>query len=302
MVEIDPTGGPRYGLQQYPEHDFLHEGEVVLTFDDGPLRANTQLVLGALAEHCTKGTFFMVGRMAAADPAMVKEVARRGHTIGSHTWSHQNLRAVGPRAKAEVELGLSAVRRAAGQEIAPFFRFPFLADSRAMTQHLQSRNIAIFSIDVDGYDYRTPNPEDVHRAMIGQITHKRKGILLFHDIQLSTARALRGILDDLKRRGFRVVHMVPTGHATTLAEFDGMASRESRQVLIEAGSLPLESRSVVAPIAGSRQGGQVFGSQGTETGPMPGPLPPIVGPPAGQVPRQTVRRGEDDWRSRVFGN
>ena len=91
VVEIDTSTGPKFGFQYHDAPSFLAEGEVVLTFDDGPLRAYTKPVLEALAAQCTKATFFVVGRMAVADPEMVKEYARRGHTVGTHTWSHQNL-------------------------------------------------------------------------------------------------------------------------------------------------------------------------------------------------------------------
>ena len=60
-----PFGAPS------PESSFLADGEVVLTFDDGPLRAYTVPVLDALAAHCVKATFFLVGRMAVADPELV---------------------------------------------------------------------------------------------------------------------------------------------------------------------------------------------------------------------------------------
>src|SRR5258707_1326888 len=36
VVEIDTTGGPGFGFEHFKSHDFLRDGEVVLTFDDGP--------------------------------------------------------------------------------------------------------------------------------------------------------------------------------------------------------------------------------------------------------------------------
>lgn len=93
-VEIDATGGPRYGFQQYKTIDFLRDGEIVLTFDDGPAPAYTKPILDALAHHCTKATFFIVGRNALAHPEVVRDEYARGHTIANHTWSHANL---GPR-------------------------------------------------------------------------------------------------------------------------------------------------------------------------------------------------------------
>ena len=103
VVEIDTSTGPKFGFQYSDANSFLAEGEVVLTFDDGPLRAYTKPVLEALAAQCTKATFFVVGRMAVADPEMVKEYARRGHTVGTHTWSHANLAHLSaPKARAEI--------------------------------------------------------------------------------------------------------------------------------------------------------------------------------------------------------
>ncbi len=90
-VEIDPASGPRYGHQQYKMIDFLREGEIVLTFDDGPAPAYTKPILQALSHHCTKATFFIVGRNALAYPEVVKDEFARGHTIANHTFSHANL-------------------------------------------------------------------------------------------------------------------------------------------------------------------------------------------------------------------
>jgi peptidoglycan/xylan/chitin deacetylase (PgdA/CDA1 family) len=68
VVEIDTTGGPGFGFEHFKSHDFLREGEVVLTFDDGPWPKNTQAVLAALAAHCTRAIFFPIG-LHATPPA-----------------------------------------------------------------------------------------------------------------------------------------------------------------------------------------------------------------------------------------
>jgi peptidoglycan/xylan/chitin deacetylase (PgdA/CDA1 family) len=286
VVEINTSGGPRFGLQQYKDIDFLQDGEVVLTFDDGPLRSHTRAVLDALDAHCTKATFFVVGRMAIADPEMVRETARRGHTIGTHTWSHRNLRSLPPsQARYEIELGLSAVQAALGRPVAPFFRFPYLSDPQAVQAMLQQRGIGIFSIDVDAYDYRTPDAGTVHRNIMRQLSEKRKGILLFHDIQPSTARALKGLLDELKSRGFRVVHMVPQYTATTVAEFDAIADGALGTKRLAANGSPLAKRSVVWPLTADPV---------TVT-----PAPSASGLPNTGPPRP-ARIEEESWRTRVF--
>lgn len=252
---IDTTTGPRYGHQQFKDIDFLNDGEVVLTFDDGPLRPYTMPVLKALDAHCTKATFFIVGRMAIADPALVRETAKRGHTIGTHTWSHMDLAKTNPtRARGEMELGFSAVSKALGQPAAPFFRFPYLSSPKSMQDHARNRRFGVFSIEVDSNDYRTKDPAAVHKAVMAQLLDKKKGIILFHDIQPSTAGALQGLLDDLKARGFKVVHIAASAPVATLPEFDAIAEKELSRKSALAAADPLANRSMVWPMAGGSGG------------------------------------------------
>src|SRR5215470_516590 len=139
VVEIDTTGGPGFGFEHFKTHDFLREGEVVLTFDDGPWPKNTPAVLAALNAHCTKAIFFPIGIHATWEPGILKQVAAGGHAIGSHTWCHQNLSKTKGTCRIanktvpyeytgeeEIEKGISAVRWAVGGPTAPFFRFPQL--------------------------------------------------------------------------------------------------------------------------------------------------------------------------------
>jgi len=143
-VEIDTTDAPGFGFEHYKAYDFLRLKEVVLTFDDGPQVGYTHKVLEALAAHCTKATFFSIGKMAAGLPEIIRDVAKAGHTIGTHTWSHADISKLKNEAdwKAEIEKGVSAVRRAVGGPIAPFFRYPVLKDTKESLAHLASRNIA----------------------------------------------------------------------------------------------------------------------------------------------------------------
>jgi peptidoglycan/xylan/chitin deacetylase (PgdA/CDA1 family) len=236
-IEIDATGGPRFGTQ-FDRRSLLNDGEVVLTFDDGPLAMHTEPVLAALAAHCTKATFFMVGRNAMANPDLAQEVARQGHTIGTHTWSHRNMSTIAPaHAVAEIDLGISAVRHAVGAPIAPFFRFPYLVQDEAMLAHLARRNVAAFSIDIDPFDYRTRDSATVVRDVVRKTVAARKGIILMHDVQPSTAGALKTVLDELQARGFRVVHLVPKESVETVAAYDAFVARpmndQTRELLTQ---------------------------------------------------------------------
>jgi peptidoglycan/xylan/chitin deacetylase (PgdA/CDA1 family) len=247
-VTVNAANGTAYGMQ-YKTPSLLADGEVVLTFDDGPSRGYTRPILEALSAQCTKATFFMVGQMALSDPEMVKEVARRGHTVATHTWSHANLQSLSQaNAQDEIELGFSAVQQALGKPIAPFFRFPYLRDGAFTLGHLKARQIATFSIDIDSRDFETRDAPTVYERVMRGVTSKRKGIILFHDIQASTARALPRILDELRAHKFRVVHLVAKAGAETLAEYDERVRHvaERRRLLI-AGN-PLAKRAIVQPL------------------------------------------------------
>lgn len=246
IVEIDTAGGPQFGGGHGAGTDFLKDGEVILTFDDGPLRSYTRPVLRALAEECTKATFFMVGRMAAADPATVKEVAAAGHTVASHTWSHANLAPNGlMKGRREFEMGLAAVNKALGRPAAPFFRYPYLNENRFVTAYTKSRNISTIWVDVDSKDYLTRDSKIVHNRIMTQLKAQRKGIILMHDIQPSTAGAIKGLLRELHDKGYKVVHIVPKTSVEAIAAYDGAIDQVFAEKSKAAAANTLANRSVV---------------------------------------------------------
>jgi len=247
-IAIDAAPGPSFA-GKYKSGGLLKPGEVVLTFDDGPLRPVTRPILEALAAQCTKATFFMLGRMALADPAMVKEVAREGHTVATHTWSHGNLQALSPEeGEAQIELGLSAIQQALGRPVTPFFRFPYLRDTPASLDYLRGRHLAIFAIDVDSRDFETRDAAVVNERVMKDLEARGKGIILLHDIHPSTAQALPALLADLKGRGYKVVHLKAKGGAATLADYDEAVREEVERRRLAARGHPLAKRSVTWPL------------------------------------------------------
>jgi peptidoglycan/xylan/chitin deacetylase (PgdA/CDA1 family) len=241
-VEIDTTGGPGFGFEHFKNHDFLRDGEVVLTFDDGPWPHNTQLVLAALAAHCTKAIFFPIGLHATYEPGLLKQVAAAGHAVGSHTWSHQMLNTTKGRfrmpggktevrefnPKDEIEKGISAVHWAVGGPTAPFFRFPGLKHPPELVTYLGQRNIGIFSTDFDSFDFKLHKPEQVRKSVMDKLKKHGKGIVLMHDFQHGTAEAISAILNDLKAGGYKVVFMKPKFAVTTLPAYDEMVMKEMK--------------------------------------------------------------------------
>jgi peptidoglycan/xylan/chitin deacetylase (PgdA/CDA1 family) len=229
-VEIDTTGAPGFGFEHFKNHDFLKNGEVVLTFDDGPWPGNTEKVLKTLADNCAKATFFPIGKHATWSPQILKDVAAAGHSIGSHTWSHKNLEKMPfDQAKEEVEKGLSAVQWALdGAGTAPFFRFPQLKHPPDVVKYLGERNIAMFSTDFDSFDFKMRKPEQVIKSVMDKLEKNGKGIILMHDFQHATAEALPELLKQMKAKGYKVVHMKPKFLVKSLPEYDALVLKEQK--------------------------------------------------------------------------
>jgi peptidoglycan-N-acetylglucosamine deacetylase len=223
VVEIDTTGGPGFGFEHFKQLDFLTDKEVVLTFDDGPWPVNTPAVLKALADECTKAVFFPIGKHATYHPEILRQVAAAGHTVGAHTWSHANLntkKMTDQQAKDEIEKGYSAVKLALGAAPAPFFRFPELQHGPAAMAYLGTRNIAIFSCDVDSFDFKAKDANQIINTVMTKIDKMGKGIILMHDFQKHTGEALPALLRRLKAGGYKIVQMKARMPLQTLAEYD----------------------------------------------------------------------------------
>ena len=223
-VEIDTTGGPGFGFEHFKQLDFLRDKEVVLTFDDGPWPLNTPAVLKALAEECTTGIFFSIGKHATYYPEILKQVYAAGHTIGTHTWSHATLtnkKLNEQQRKEEIEKGFSAVKWAlGGASPAPFFRFPALQHPPEMVTYLGERNIAMFSCDLDSFDFKASKPQQVIDVTMKKLDKLGKGIILMHDFHKHTAEALPELLKKLKAGGYKVVAMRAKAPAQTLPQYD----------------------------------------------------------------------------------
>src|ERR1035437_9125823 len=100
-------------------------GELALTFDDGPNPAWTPRLLEVLASHDVQATFFLVGRYAQTEPALVRRIVAAGHLIGNHSWSHPNLARTGAgRVDEELARTSETLAQIAGAPIR-YFRPPY---------------------------------------------------------------------------------------------------------------------------------------------------------------------------------
>ncbi|MGH6822779.1 MAG: polysaccharide deacetylase family protein [Methylocella sp.] len=232
-LEVGTSGGLQVGLKTYPRSLALDDREIVLTFDDGPSAQTTPKVLDALAAECVKATFFLVGRNAEALPTLVKREIADGHTVAHHTFSHPavTLRNLSESAaQEEILRGFEADDKAAygtasGAPKVRFFRFPGFADTPALIAWLSAKNIAVFGADFWASDWVTMTPRAELALILSRLDKEKRGILLLHDTKQQTAAMLPDLLQELKRRGYKIVALAPgTQPAPTRAAPEGWTS------------------------------------------------------------------------------
>lgn len=217
ILSVDARTTPRVGLKSFPQTLALADHEVVLTFDDGPNPPTTSKVLAALAQECVRATFFLIGLHASEHPDMVKRIAREGHTIGHHTWSHPFMARIPfEKAKNEIDRGIAANEMAlkgtsTTTPSTPFFRFPYFEQTQAQLDLLQARGIVVFGADLWASDWNEMTPEQELKLVTERLAASGKGIVLFHDPKARTAAIIPAFLRYLRENGFRVVHIVPAG-------------------------------------------------------------------------------------------
>lgn len=172
-------------------------------------------VLDALKSECVRATFFLLGRNATAHPQLARRALSEGHTVGHHSHSHPILSQMSlAKAEAEIDRGIAADEfalygRRRTKPATPFFRFPGFAANGPLLARMSERGLVVFGADVWAGDWVAMGPEQELRLILSRLEQVGRGIVLFHDTKSQTAQMLPAFLRELKKRGYRIVHVVP---------------------------------------------------------------------------------------------
>jgi peptidoglycan/xylan/chitin deacetylase (PgdA/CDA1 family) len=217
VLEVSAATTPRVGRKHFPATLPLGPMELVLTFDDGPLPETTPKVLEALARECVRASFFMLGQHAEKHPELARRILAEGHTVAHHTYSHPLLTKVSvAAAEAEINHGIeeddyAVYGQRRSEPATPFFRFPGFTSTPALLDRLARRGIVVFGADLWASDWNPMTPAEQFKLVMGRVEQTGRGIVLFHDTKAQTAAMLPGFLRELKRRGYKIVHVIPAG-------------------------------------------------------------------------------------------
>jgi peptidoglycan/xylan/chitin deacetylase (PgdA/CDA1 family) len=199
--------------------DVAARGAVALTFDDGPDPATTPRVLELLEAQGARASFFCVGRKAERHPALVAEIARRGHLVENHSFSHSNgFCMLTPGAMGrDIDRAQATLARLAGR--APgYFRAPAGLRSPWLDGLLRERGLTLVSWTRRGLDTIARRPGSVTARLLRDLA--AGDILVLHDGGHGAAtgaaprsvglEALPALLDGIAAAGLRVVPL-PAG-------------------------------------------------------------------------------------------
>ncbi len=206
--------GPAYRVDQLIPN--APQQAIALTIDDGPDPEYTPDVLRLLDRYQTVASFCVVGIHADAYPKLVRDIARAGHVIVNHSYTHALPFNKLPEKRIVTEITRTqrAIERAAG--VTPqLFRAPGGDWSRFILRACASYGLEPLDWDLDPRDWARPGTKKITRRML----RARPGeIVLCHDgggNRIETVRALRKVLPKWQNKGLQTIPLAITPHYTS---------------------------------------------------------------------------------------
>ncbi|MDD7921229.1 polysaccharide deacetylase family protein [Actinomycetospora callitridis] len=182
-------------------------GYVALSFDDGPDPTTTPRLAEILTAHRARGTFFVVGAIAAAHPDIIRRLRVDGMIVGNHSYDHPFLDQLGADdVRRELQETNDVLDGLAGP--APvLFRPPYGRTNETVETAARSLGMTEVLWTHDSDDYEGASAE--HLIEVARRA-KDGDVLLFHDGLRSTVDAIPRILTDLTARGLCSGQIVPS--------------------------------------------------------------------------------------------
>ena len=176
---------------------------LALTFDDGPDPKVTPRVLDALDRFGARATFFVIGKHVRRHPQLLKEIAARGHAVGSHGYAHV-MHPTEERADSDLEANASLIREISGRDTL-LYRPPGGFANSAGARAAVRRGMAVLLWTISSVDAEHIKAETIIRNVLH--TPQPGDIVLMHDGpgHGETAAALPAILSALEKEGYRFV-------------------------------------------------------------------------------------------------
>ncbi len=176
---------------------------IAITFDDGPHPILTPALLDVLDSLGVKASFFLVGKMVDRNPALVREIFARGHTVGNHSYEHRNSSALtGEEFSTDILKCCESIERNIPVKVR-FFRPPGGNYTKSVLSLVEDAGLSTVLWDINSRDYTGVSAAKMSTRIISKSAPG--SILLFHSGVSSTIEALPVIVEALRENGFEFV-------------------------------------------------------------------------------------------------
>ncbi len=178
------------------------EKVIALTFDDGPHKINTPLILDILAGNNVKAVFFCVGDRVKAHPDVVRRIDREGHIIGNHSATHHFFFDLSgkKRMMRELEENDEIIGNLIKRKV-KLFRPPYGVTNPALAAVAAIRDYSVIGWSLKSKDTVIKNEDVLLQRLEKRL--KKGDLILFHDTMDITARVLERFILFAKGQGYR---------------------------------------------------------------------------------------------------
>lgn len=186
----------------------LAQDGVAFTFDDGPDPKTTPKVLATLKEYGVKATFFLIGSKVKQHPQLVKKIVEEGHVVANHSYSHHNFIPfyTSQKLKKDFDQAAMEIEKACGKK-PHWIRPPFGATSPRYYKMMRKKPFTSTGWSIRSMDTVEKSPDALANKVVSKCEKRQREIVLFHDTQEVTVKALPKIIEALKSKGIKIVSL-----------------------------------------------------------------------------------------------
>ena len=191
---------------------YINNGEIYLTFDDGPSEDTTGYILDVLKEEGVKATFFVT---CNGPDYLIKRMYDEGHTVALHTASHNysyvyssvdnyfnDLEKVRNRVKNITGYDSKIIRFPGGSSntISRSYQYGIMSQ---LTNMVIEKGYRYYDWNVDADDAgHAYSSSQVYNNVVNHLSYNRANMVLMHDIKYQTKDAIRDIIKYGKNNGY----------------------------------------------------------------------------------------------------
>jgi peptidoglycan/xylan/chitin deacetylase (PgdA/CDA1 family) len=178
--------------------------KIALTFDDGPSKYTLD-ILRVLKERRVTATFFFIGRRIVGCESAARAAVEQGCQVANHTYSHAELSGLSPQmVESEIKWGQTEIERVTGVHNGIVRPHGGVYDATALAV-IKKMRLVLVNWDAYGEDTFSARTTAAQIERFAVIESSAGSILLLHETNPASLKALPGIITRLRAKGYEFV-------------------------------------------------------------------------------------------------